>query len=335
MSRQRTVQAVAALAVLAMSTAGGCSTVGIGSPGGGNPTATTTLRSRAHEPFTGLPAKGPLPKRPVLIVKIDNTPDAAPQEGLSSADMVVEELVEGGLTRLAAFYYSKIPGTVGPTRSVRTSDIGFVLPTHGLLIASGGGEPTLGRLKRDGIKTAFEGQLPGFYRTSSRPAPYNLMINLRDSLKAIPKAKPPTDYLPWALGRAKQLHGKRVTKLSVTFSPAHTTTWSYRPKLGWIRTNGLDTSSDRFVATNLLVLRVRIHQAHYVDPSGAPVPETEFVGTGSALLVHNEQAVTGQWKKVAKGTPLRLSSHGKRLRVPPGHTWIELVPTSGSVSTGH
>ena len=79
-------------------------------------------------PLTGLPAKGPAPDHPVYVVKIDNTESSAPQVGLSKADLVTEELVEGGLTRLAVFFYSASPTQVGPVRSMRASDIGIVKP---------------------------------------------------------------------------------------------------------------------------------------------------------------------------------------------------------------
>jgi len=62
----------------------------------------------------------------VLVAKMDNTVSSRPQVGLSKADMVVEELVEGGLTRLAVFYYSHIQRIVGPIRSMRASDIDVV-----------------------------------------------------------------------------------------------------------------------------------------------------------------------------------------------------------------
>ncbi len=39
---------------------------------------------------------------------------------------MVEELVEGGLTRLAVFFYSQVPDNAGPVRSMRASDIGIV-----------------------------------------------------------------------------------------------------------------------------------------------------------------------------------------------------------------
>ena len=60
---------------------------------------------------------------PILVVKIDDTPAAHPQAGLEDADIVYIEQVEGGLTRLAAVFSSKIPDVVGPVRSARISDI--------------------------------------------------------------------------------------------------------------------------------------------------------------------------------------------------------------------
>src|SRR5687767_3675435 len=69
-------------------------------------------------PLTGQ-AMDSRPDNPVMVVKVENTPSGAPQYGVDRADMVVEELVEGGLTRLAALYYSKLPGKVGHVRSLR------------------------------------------------------------------------------------------------------------------------------------------------------------------------------------------------------------------------
>ena len=62
-------------------------------------------------------------------------------------DMVVEELVEGGLSRLAAFFYSTLPqGLVGPARSMRATDIGIVKPVDAILVGSGGAPRTLARI---------------------------------------------------------------------------------------------------------------------------------------------------------------------------------------------
>ncbi len=58
--------------------------------------------------------------RPPLSAKIDNHPSARPQVGLDEADIVFEELVEGGLTRYVAVWHSSLPAEIGPVRSGST-----------------------------------------------------------------------------------------------------------------------------------------------------------------------------------------------------------------------
>src|SRR5438552_8624397 len=74
-------------------------------------------------PLTGLAADPAVVRRPALVVKIDNAPKARPQAGLNQADIVVEEGVEGGITRFATIFHSGDADPVGPVRSARTSDI--------------------------------------------------------------------------------------------------------------------------------------------------------------------------------------------------------------------
>ena len=115
-----------------------------------------------------------------MVLKMDNTYASSPQVGLGEADMVVEELVEGGSTRLAAFYYSQIPGDVGPVRSMRASDIGIVSPVKGAMVTSGAAMVTINRIEGADIPFFSEGD-KGFYRDSSRSAPYNLFTDMSET----------------------------------------------------------------------------------------------------------------------------------------------------------
>src|SRR4029078_2856885 len=76
-------------------------------------------------PLTGLPRDPAAPVRAALIVKIDNAPKARPQAGINDADIVVEEGVEGGVTRFATLFHSKDAASVGPVRSARSTDLLF------------------------------------------------------------------------------------------------------------------------------------------------------------------------------------------------------------------
>jgi hypothetical protein len=165
--RRRAVTALPLCAALALSlTLAGCSksgtpTAGSSPPAGQSTASGSTLMGRW--PLTGLPASGAAPRHPVMIVKIDNSTSSAPQIGLSRADLVTEELVEGGITRLACFFYSHVPKIVGPVRSMRASDIGIVEPARAALVASGGAPPTVRRVTAAKIHFFTEGA-PGFFR---------------------------------------------------------------------------------------------------------------------------------------------------------------------------
>ena len=277
--------------------------------------------------------------RPVLVVKMDNTSSSAPQIGLSKADLVIEELVEGGATRLAAMYYQQdLPAKVGPVRSMRASDIGIVTPVDADVVTSGAAPVTIQRVSDAGIRFFNEGS-PGFFRDDTRAAPYNLFDDLRRTAKEAEtkKAARPPDYLPW--GSPDDLpRGRRASGLSAVFSAGHTTTWEFQGKAGGGGGGYVDQGSnaaegDRFNPDSVLVLRVEEGDAGYLDPAGNPVPETRLTSAGSATLFHDGRMVGATWSKKDLGAPLALTTgQGKKRReltVPAGRVWIELVPRDG------
>ncbi len=289
-------------------------------------------------PLTGLDvAEGQSAEQryPVLVLKMDNSPSSAPQVGLGSADLVVEELVEGGITRLAAFFYSAIPADVGPVRSMRASDIGIVSPVGADVVTSGAAAVTIERIAAAGIDFFAEGDA-GFYRSSSRGAPYNLFTDLRDVATSAmeqrrSKAARPADYLPW--GAAEDLApGQKARGLAATFSGGHTTRWTFRGGR-YVNENSYAARGDEFDADSVLVLRVPVGDAGYRDPAGNFVPETRLVGRGEAMLFHDGRLLNATWRKKELGSPLDLTAKGEDLGVPPGRVWIELVPADGGSVT--
>ena len=321
------LHAVVALSVTGVLAVSGC-TGKAGADDGSGPDAQTTAKGLTVAgawPLTGRPASGAAPKHPVMVVKIDNSSNSSPQIGLSGADLVTEELVEGGYTRLAVFFYQHVPTLVGPVRSMRATDIGIVKPAKAVLVASGGAPPTVRRIKAAGI-TAFTEGATGYERDSSREAPYNLFMRLRKLAGTLKARSSVPSYLPF--GEASDLPaGKPATGLAATFSGGHTTSWTYAGGT-YTNQNSYAAAGDRFRPDNVLVLRVKVGDAGYLDPAGNPVPETKFTGTGQAMLFHGGRVVRGTWSKTLS-TTIKLTSGGKTLRVPAGRTWVELVPANG------
>ena len=285
-------------------------------------------------PLTGLPVEGDdsaSQTHPVLVTKIDNTGSAAPQLGLGSADMVVEELVEGGLTRLAVFHYSELPDRVGPVRSMRASDIGIVSPVGASVVTSGAAGKTIARVKDADIPFFQEGA-KGVSRDTGRSAPYNLFADLTTIAgEAEQEESRPDDYLPW--GEAGDLpKGQKANTIAASFSGGHTTNWTFQNG-AYVNQNSFAADGDEFQADTVLVLRVRVGDAGYLDPAGNPVPETKLEGKGQAMLFHDGSLVRGTWSKSGLDAPLELSTKAGELTVPAGHTWIELIPqANGNVT---
>jgi hypothetical protein len=328
-ARRRRAGLGLALASLALTGAlGGCTHGSTTATTAGAPEGQATspgLTVSGEWPLTGLPVTGDAPRHPVMVVKIDNSEASNPQIGLSKADLVTEELVEGGSTRLAVFFYSRVPKLVGPVRSMRAT----AGHQHRLRRLDdpdvGGAPPTVRRVADAGIKTFTEGAT-GYQRDSTRQAPYNLFMALTELARQVKAKATVPAYLPF--GSATDLpKGRPARGLSAVFSGGHTTRWSYAGGK-YTNENGFAASGDAFRPDSVLVLRVRVGNAGYLDPAGNPVPETKFTGSGAALLFHGGRVVKGTWKKSLDSTITLTSSAGK-LKVPAGHTWVELVPANG------
>ncbi len=289
------------------------------------PTASETPSQAPPEPtywpLTGLERTGKPPRHPVIVTKVDNTSSSAPQVGLGSADLVVEELVEGGYTRLAAFYYSTIPPDIGPVRSMRASDIGIV-PPGATVVTSGAAQVTINRIDDAEIPWLTEGDA-SVYRETSRSAPYNLFARLGEIAQRLKASDEPPPYLPWGT-EADLPRGGRARTLTADFG-AHATSWQFE-RDGYVNTDSYAAEGDEFPADSVLVMRVRVGDAGYRDPAGYPVPETKFEGTGAALLFHGGRVVKGTWTKDGLTGAIELSTKAGELKVPAGHVWVELVP---------
>ena len=212
----------------------------------------------------------------MLVTKIDNTYASSPQLGLGEADLVVEELVEGGLTRLAAFFYSAAAeqGRPGPLDAGQRH-------RHRLAGRRLGRDQRRGRARRSpgssgaGIQFFQEGA-PGLSRDTSRSAPYNVFADLPTVAKDGRDGRDPSRRLP-AVGRREGLPGRPAghARSRRSFGGGHTTNWTYDGK-GYVNENTYAADGDEFPADTVLVLRVQVGDAGYLDPAGNPVPETKL-----------------------------------------------------------
>ncbi|MFC7407012.1 DUF3048 domain-containing protein [Georgenia alba] len=298
-------------------------------------------------PLTGALIDGRPTPRPALSVKIENSDDARPQSGLEDADLVFEQMVEGGTTRFNAVFHSVMPGTMGPIRSIRPMDAAISGQFGGLLAFSGGQGAYVRRAIQAGLQVmSLDAGSPGFYRAGHRYAPHNVYGRPRAFLRAANGSpeSPSNDILEFAReadGATAADHGERAGTVRVSF-PSANPGWRWTPDArtgrgvgagAWRRTeDGAAQSSEdgkAVLASNVVVLRVQVEMTGARDAAGAQVPETILQGEGDAVVFSRGRAVEAAWSKGGPTRPMQLTRGGEPVLLAPGPTWIELLPVSG------
>ncbi len=295
-------------------------------------------------PLTGLDASDASEddlSKPALAIKIENSAEARPQENLQYADVVYEEYVEAGISRLVAIYHSQIPESVGPIRSMRPMDKNIMGSYLGPLVFSGAQNGFIYQNASAGIIqiTQDRGDY-GFYRTSDKAAPHNLHGYLSDFYEQAEDAPAPPAQWDFAYPEeyaTAQAEGTKATNVSIIMSGWAHPSWDYDKKTGlWMRSEWeqphVTTDGTQISATNIVILRVTIRTN--TSGGGSGVPETLLAGySGEGQLITGNKVVDIEWSKDDMTDPIELTTtDGEEVSLAAGQTWVELIPWSGSVT---
>lgn len=289
-------------------------------------------------PLTGLaPAHDKLvPDRPVLAVKVENTPDAQPLTGLNEADIVYEEVVEGGITRFISVYHCGGAPRVGPVRSVRTTDPKILLQfgEHPLLAFSGGAPKVVNLVRQAGVIELVEDDpAAAFTRDDARVVPHNLFTNTQKlwaaAAKADKQATAPQAVFTYDEETPKP--SKKIASATIVFSGLATAEWRWEGGQ-WVRY--LDGSpmaledGDPIATDNVVIQQVEVTESDISDVAGYPSPEVSVTGDGKAWVLRGGKLIVGTWERAAEGdlTVFRTKK-GDEIALAPGTTFVELAPT--------
>jgi len=296
-------------------------------------------------PLNGLtPRDGRVPQRPAIAVKVENLPQARPQWGLDSADIVFEEPVEGGITRFIAVYQCHTAARIEPVRSARLVDAQILQPMGRILFAYSGAiqavidEVDSSTSLLDDVGADRAGG--AYWRDPTRYAPHNLVT----STSALYNAAHTFGYKP---GQPKPIftYGKMVPGgtpagiINLHF-PLDVTTWTWHPKAGVYYRSYSDTGramqgdNVQVSASNVVVMIVHEYPTQYVeDADGSLENELVLTGSGPAWVFRNGVQFFGKWERPDLSQPaVFVEPNGTKITLSPGNTWEELVPQGEVVS---
>ncbi|HJU57781.1 MAG TPA: DUF3048 domain-containing protein [Actinomycetota bacterium] len=284
-------------------------------------------------PLTGeVVPSGRVPTRPALAVKVENHPEARPQSGLNSADIVYEEPVEGGITRFIAVYHCGNEARVGPVRSARMADP-HVLSQFGVpIFAFSGGAPHVERKVSSSELVPLDETAGGsaFVRDPGRAAPHDLYTGTRPLYRLAKAGRvPPSPVFGYTaeVENPSRRSGGIHLRFSSTYADVFWT-WSRRDR-AWVRAHGselhLAEDGEAVSADNVIVQVI----ATASDPSGGPTPILSLTGTGRAYVFRDGRVILGRWERDSLRDVTRfVTKSGDEIMLAPGRTWVELTPNS-------
>lgn len=337
----------------------GCTATRAATDGGGDPAPEP--EKPPVNPLTGeVVASLDLVTRRPLAVKVENDAAARPQSGIVDADLVYEELVEGGITRFICIYLSREASSIGPTRSARPSDIDITFFLDPLLICSGGSSAVMSMVQASGMMYISE-DATYFWRERTRRAPHNLytstallrqyLLEKGDAFNSLPDsglyfADPPVEEEPeeGESGAGDGTEGEEATAPeSVMVSPAtvinvaykaamcaasyqyDATSDSYLHSIQGAPHNDL-TSGKRVAPRNVIVQYVTVTNSGLRDVTGAPVPVSQVTGSGKCLVFTGGKVYHATWRKGSRNVPTTfIDENGNPVPLRPGQTWIHLI----------
>jgi hypothetical protein len=297
-------------------------------------------------------------RRPLGIM-VENSLDARPQSGLTSADIVYEAVAEGGITRFLTIFYCQDAKIVGPVRSAR---IYFVRLLQGYgefpLYAHVGGANTpgpadaLGEIGDLGLNQ-FGVPFPNYWRDYDRlPGVVTEHTMYTDTTKlwAYSAKRKLTEvdedgvkwdksFTPWTFADDAKKKGT-VAKISYGFWDASASTygvqWNYDAETNsYKRVNGgkphLDKNTGKQITSkNVIVMFATEKPANDGYEGGHLL--YGVIGSGDAIIFQNGEASKGTWSKKTAEDPVTFSVKGEEVEMVRGQVWVSVLPDDNKVT---
>ena len=290
------------------------------------------VKEPAKNFFTGLAGEN----KQILVVKIDDTNAAHPQIGVEFADVVYVEQVEGGLTRLAAIYTSKLPPLIGPIRSARISDIELLAQFGRVGFAYSGAQskmrPVIAAANLENLSA--ERNPPSIYgKDPDRPGPVDMILKpdlLLERANANPKIRIETATASvFPFGDAPK--GETNTAVAKVKWP------SAKYELRWDSTNekwliyfnekpNMAANGEHLYADTAIIQIVSITPSIYGDKFGEITPFSKTTGSGKAVMLRDGFSYQISWQRnLETDVTTWMSEDGGVANFKPGRTWIFLT----------
>lgn len=257
-----------------------------------------------------------------------------PQSGVSSAQVIYEVIVEGGITRWMAVFAGEKADMVGPVRSARDTYLEFASELNCAYIHAGGSftaVQALQNFKMRDIDALLE--YKWFWRQAGKVGPHDLFSKTDNLYDAIKNGHSWTDvptYPMWNfVDDSAVVAGETANEINIHFGGSYDAKYIYNADGKYYDrwTAGIPhqdaTTGKTLTARNIIIQKV---------PAGFAIEGKDRInfsvtGEGEVYIFRLGQLVKGTWKKTERlGRTQFFDAAGNEITLARGTTWVEIVP---------
>ena len=307
-------------------------------------------------PLSGLPINDELVNNRPVAVSLSNDPAALPMNGVSSADIIFEFLIEGGWTRMLGVFqdFTQVP-KAGSIRSARHYTVEIVESLDAIFIHAGGSPLGYQELRNRGIDNFDEvsGKRSEIYfRDRGRIAGrrlihlHSLVVTGERYERRLPdytfrKVLKDGYELGWKFVEdGTPGNGATANNIVVSYSAGKTSTFIYDSNAKTYKmeqkfssggrvipfTDANDNSTPGF--TNVIVLKTSVSTL-VGEGSGAGRQDIVTIGSGEGYFINGGKYIEIEWSRANKESPFVFKTKdGAILELGEGKSYISIIPRS-------
>jgi len=281
--------------------------------------------------------------KPIAVVIDNDGKDSWPHSGLSDAYMIYEMYVEGGVTRLLAFFKGQDTKKIGPIRSVRHYFYDFVFEHDAFFTGFGVSPKASEDLKNLGVRmmNGILGDESYFWREEKYRYDYHSVYTSIENIKKAMSKKGISDktqekFLSYNDEMTPLTSENNAEKIVIPYNSIYKVTYEYNSEeKNYKRTMNSATvhkspDGELYAPVNIIIQEI---PNYTIAGDSAGRQDMRTVGSGKGKYITGGKAVDITWQKNSrKGKTIFKTADGNELKLNPGLTFVNIVPPSMRVS---
>ncbi len=275
-----------------------------------------------------------------IAIMIDNEKPAWQNHGgLNSAYMLYEFIIEGGESRIMAFFKNVQPKYIGPVRSARHYFLDYAMEHDAIFVHFGWSplaQSNIKELKINNINGIYD---TFFWRVKPLSSYHNAITSMSNVLSYALKKGYRTTSDNECVVKYNQYdedieNGQTANLIKVTYSALQNASYEYdAERKVYLRSMRGQAHKDsqtgeQFYAKNIIMIFVKDELLD--DPEDKGRRNLYNIGTGSGFYATNGKIQEIKWKKDSRSSrTIYYDDKANEISVNDGITWVQIVPLNG------